>query len=578
MSCPMHPVSRKTKTIHIVLLLLACACSVRSFAQSDSSGQLSGRYFVPLNGFSYHLADRMDIRYPLSYRHLHTALKPYYRDEISHLTQAVQKADAMDNTDAFNIDYLKNDNREFWSKQNSRYYKGDLFGFFYPEPATFYQFFSVRINPVLHTAFGYSNDSIGLRFVNTRGVELRGSIDNKVGFYFYATDNQAILPDYVQQRVDAAPQVVPGEGVAKLFKDNGVDYLSARGYISFDATEHIQFQFGHDKIFIGDGIRSLIWSDNADDQLMLRIRTKLWRIQYMNMFTELANYDGSNIYNSLIHKKYAALHVINIPIAPTVQIGLFESIVFDRYDARGNETGFELNYLNPIIFYRAVESGLGSSDNATLGLFWKWNFLQRFSFYGQFILDEFVASEFIAQDGWWGNKYGWQSGIKYIDAFGIGQLDLQYEFNMVRPYTYSYDDDNGSSYTHYAQAIAHPLGANFKEHVVSIWYEPLPKLVIQDRLMLAVYGADSAGLNYGGNIFSDYNTYVQAYGNTIAQGIRDQIFLQDVLVSYYFWHNTSIDARLIYRQVNSELAARNSSTLYWSIGIRMQEVPRWNLF
>lgn len=96
--------------------------------------------------------------------------------------------------------------------------------------------------------------------------------------------------------------------------------------------------------------------------------------------------------------------------------------------------------------------------------------------------------------------------------------------------------------------------------------------------MLAVYGADSAGLNYGGNIFSDYNTYVQAYGNTIAQGIRDQIFLQDVLVSYYFWHNTSIDARLIYRQVNSELAARNSSTLYWSIGIRMQEVPRWNLF
>lgn len=559
-------------------MLLALLSGNRVFAQSDSSLQLKGTYFVPLNGFSYHLADRLDIQYPSGYRHLHTAFKPYYRDEISSLTGAVVRAAMQDSSDDFNIDYLKNDNREFWSKQQSHYYRGDIFGFFYPEPATFYQFFSVRVNPVLHTAVGYGNDSIGLRFINTRGVELRGSIDNKVGFYFYATDNQAILPDYVQQRVDAAPQVVPGEGVSKVFKSEGVDYLSARGYISFHATEHIRVQFGHDKFFIGDGIRSLIWSDNADDQLMLRLRTKLWRIQYMNMFAELANYDGSNIYNSLIQKKYAALHAINIPIKPTLHIGLFESIIFDRYDARGNETGFELQYLNPIIFYRAVESGLGSSDNTTLGLFWKWNFLQRFSFYGQFVLDELVVSEFIANDGWWGNKYGLQTGIKYIDAFGIAQLDLQYEFNLVRPYTYAYDDDNGSSYTHYAQAIAHPLGANFKEHLIAIWYEPMPKLIIQDRMMIALQGADTAGVNFGSNIFADYNTYEQAYGNTIGQGIREQIFLQDVLVSYYFWHNTAIDARLIYRQVNSVLPERSSESLYWSIGIRMQEVPRWNIF
>jgi hypothetical protein len=33
------------------------------------------------------------------------------------------------------------------------------------------------------------------------------------------------------------------------------------GYISFNATKHINFQFGHDRQFWGDGYRSLIWSD-----------------------------------------------------------------------------------------------------------------------------------------------------------------------------------------------------------------------------------------------------------------------------------------------------------------------------
>ena len=167
--------------------------------------------------------------------------------------------------------------------------------------------------------------------------------------------------------------------MAKIFKEEGFDYLSSHGYITFNATKNIAVQFGQDKIFIGDGIRSLIWSNNAKDHLMLKINTKIWRANYQNVFTELANYDGSNIYNSLVHKKYAAMHHLNFPITKNFHLGLFETIIFDRTGLYGAEKGFELNYLNPVIFYRAVESGLGSSDNVVLGTNWKWNFLQRFS-------------------------------------------------------------------------------------------------------------------------------------------------------------------------------------------------------
>ena len=50
-------------------------------------------------------------------------------------------------------------------------------------------------------------------------------------------------------------------------------------------------------------------------------------------------------------------------------------------------------------------------------------------------------------------------GLKYIDVLGIDNLDYQVEWNTARPYTYSHYDD--ANYTHYNQALAHPVGSKF---------------------------------------------------------------------------------------------------------------------
>lgn len=571
MPCLLCNLVHKSKLILNCLLIAALLCANNAHAQQAVALPQWGNAYTPLGSSSYHLLDRIDIQYSNTYRNLHTAVKPYLREDIAALTLKYAKFDSTTAREKFNVNYLCADNGEL-AIPNDDYYTGELFNFFYPEPATFYQFFTVRVNPIIYNSFGLSADTNALRFQNTRGLELRGSIDNKVGFYLRATDNQAVFPLYVKERVDAAPQVVPGEGVAKLFKADGFDYLSASGYVTFNATEHIAMQFGHDKIFIGDGIRSLIWSDNAKNQLFFKINTKIWRANYQNVFMELANYDGSNIYNSLVSKKYAAIHHLNFPITKNLHVGLFETIIFERTGLYGQPNGFELNYLNPVIFYRAIESGLGSSDNVVLGTNWKWNFLKQFSFYGQFVLDELVVSEFIANNGWWGNKYALQSGLKYINAFSIDQLDLQYEFNMARPYTYSYEDENGSSYTHYAQSLAHPIGANFKEHLIAVWYQPLPRVTINNTFMLAQYGTDSAGTNFGGNIFNDYNTYQSAYGNFIGQGIANKLLLNDVVVSWQFWHNAYLDLRCTYRKLDSDVDVDDSNELFFSIGVRLNEV------
>ena len=94
--------------------------------------------------------------------------------------------------------------------------------------------------------------------------------------------------------------------------------------------------------------------------------------------------------------------------------------------------------------------------------------------YGQLLLDEFKLSEVRAGDGWWGNKFGFQLGGKYIDAFNIKNLDLQLEHNRVRPFTYSHGD-SVANYTHYNMPLAHPLGANFQEVIGIARYQPAPK-------------------------------------------------------------------------------------------------------
>src|SRR5690606_6726891 len=117
--------------------------------------------------------------------------------------------------------------------------------------------------------------------------------------------------------------------------------------------------------------------------------------------------------------KYATMHHLSMNVTKWLNIGLFESVVFNRNDH------YEVSYLVPIIFYRQIERAQGSPDNALLGMNFKALVARRLQFYGQFLLDEFKAKELTAGNSWWGNKFGVQVGGKYFDAFGIKNLDLQ---------------------------------------------------------------------------------------------------------------------------------------------------------
>ncbi|MGI9541661.1 MAG: hypothetical protein ACR2MX_00295 [Cyclobacteriaceae bacterium] len=537
--------------------------------------------YVPYNKDYYDVVDRYEIRSGKFAAGHAQGVKPYFRKAVAALTDSLFLDYDLSKSDNFNLQYLANDNWE-WSERDKNNSSKKLFNFFYEKQSDLYhvdtEHFDLHVNPVFHFGLGAESGEDGL-YINTRGLELRGMINRKVGFYTYFADNQMRFPTYVRDWMSDDRFVVPGQGFWKSFKTNGVDFLSARGYITWNAAKFIDFQFGHDKNFIGPGYRSLLLSDFSNSYLFLKINTKIWRINYTNLFTEMRADAPGNIGGSFgdidYPKKYLALHRLGINITDQFNLGVYEAIIFGQDNTSNGGTAFELDYLNPIVFYRTIEQSGGSQDNAILGADFTWYFLNHFSLYGQLMFDEFLLDEVKAGDGWWANKFAWQLGLKYIDVVGIKNFDLHLETNFARPYTYAHKT-TFTNYSHYRQPLAHPLGANFKEFLVVAKYQPTPRLSLIGKIISSNYGSDADSTNWGGNIQLNYLTHEQEYNNEIGQGIANDLFYGSFTASYHLKHNLFIDFKQIYRKLaiaGQEDRKTNvtSMALRFNIGQRQHE-------
>ena len=501
-------------------------------------------------------------------------LKPFTR---KYAVQAPERFDlhtgmqALSKTDEYNIRSLYLNNIEWLPDSvKAKLASTKPIGRFYRTPANLYEVhipdFDLIINPVIQFKLSKEKNNEEGLFQNTRGLAVRGQIAQKIGFAAYLTDNQERDPLYVQGW-EHKFKSVPGGGFYKNFKSTGYDYFDARGYITFTAAKYIGVTFGYDRNFIGNGYRSLFLSDFSQNNLFLKLNTRIWKFNYQNLFMELQQTEPRGP-DRLLRKKYAAMHHLDVNLTKSVNVGLFEGVLF------GRSNHFEFGYLVPLIFYRSIEQQNGSADNSVAGIDFKANALKRFQVYGQFLLDEFNLKQIKAGTGWWANKWGLQLGAKYIDAFTVKNLDLQVEMNAVRPFTYSHGD-SVANYTHYNQPLAHPLGANFKEVIGIARYQPAPRWLIEGKLMGWKQGLDSNSQSYGSNIFLP-NTppfRVGDYGYKIGSGMEAKTIYASLLLSYEVKQNLFIEASAVYRKfdVPSNTGLSNTSTVV-SFGVR------WNAF
>jgi hypothetical protein len=266
-------------------------------------------------------------------------------------------------------------------------------------------------------------------------------------------------------------------------------------------------------------------------------------------------------------RKYAAMHHATFHFKPWLNVGVFEGVI------SGRKNHFEFQYLNPLIFYRTIEQAIGSPDNAVIGLDARIIPFKRTELYGQLLIDEFIFGAIKAGKGDWRNKQAIQAGIKHVDVAGVKNLDVQLEFNYIRPFTYSYSDSI-ADYSHYNQSLAHPNGANLSELIAIVRYQPLPRLRFSVEAINRIQGLDtSATFSNGGNIFKDYTLRNGLEtGFTMYNGNKTRTLYVNTNASYQVYNNAYIDAGVTINNSSNITTTAKSTFAY--LGARLNYARR----
>jgi hypothetical protein len=431
------------------------------------------------------------------------------------------------------------------------------------------------INPVLDLQIGKDDSSVNdYTYNNTRAIQIQGGLGKKFNFSTSFYESQGKFADYVNDYARTNKPnnnsfgLVPGRGRAKKFKDNGFDYPIAEAYLSYTPNNYFNFQFGHGKNFIGDGYRSFMLSDVASPYPYLKISTQFWKIKYTNLWMFLDDVRPEVSANGISSRKFVSLHHLSWNVNKKLNIGLFEAVV----SSNENKTGLDVNFFNPIIFLRALEFTRGTGGgNALLGLSTKYKLTKNISTYSQFVLDELTVGRFFNGDGYWGNKFAFQFGAKFYNAFKVDHLYLQSEINLSRPYTFAHENPI-LNYGHFNQPIGHLWGSNFWEFIGIARYKK-NRWFANAKFNIGQKGLDNNGLNYGGNIYLSNNDRIANTGNELLQGIKTNIFIADFQGGYIVNPSTNLQffGGLIFRDFNPTMETTDltrEKTTWFTIGLR----------
>ena len=529
--------------------------SINTAALTYQNKEFSSQLNIPFTHQGYAKFDRHLNMIGLN---SHTAAKPYIYQDVARYYDLKQ----------VNLQTYK-EGTSWWSKKLFNEHlvqvQGDDYWF--------------TFDPIFDLQAGKDNAAdFSTTFNNTRGVYIQGGLGKQFSFSTSFYESQGRFAHYINNYAESLrafgpdPAIIPGRGIGKRFKKDAYDYPVAEAYLSYTPNKFINIQFGHGKNFIGDGYRSLLQSDVSSPSTFLKLNTKFWKIKYTNTWMWLRDVRPEVVQDKAFLTKYMANHYLSWNVSKRFNLGLFESVMWTN----SNDRGFDVNYLNPLIFFRALEFETGQgAGNALVGLSGKYKLSNNANIYSQFILDEFSLNDITGGKKSWKNKYGYQIGLKYFNAFKIDNLLFQMEYNRVRPYTYSHNTIV-LNYAHDNQSMAHLWGSNFSETILigryhyNRWFADA-KIVFGKKGF--DFNNDVDDFSYGGDIYRNYNERPFDSGVTVGQGNTTNIFHFELQSGYVLNPTTNLKlfAYVSYRDFNPDAdtaASFKNSTLWFSLGLR----------
>jgi hypothetical protein len=350
------------------------------------------------------------------------------------------------------------DERKYYSKEATKLFRDHLFSIRKDD-------FFLALDPLFDFTLGKDiADTTYFKtqkmFTNQRGAQLIGDLGEKFSFQTSFYETQIVVPVYLKNYCDSAG-IFPGWGRTKDFNQRGYDFGVSTGWISYSPIKELNLQFGQGKSIYGNGYRSILWSDAAFNTPYIKATAALLggKLQYSAMYATLQTLNRlplGEVPEALFIRKGASVNYLSWIPTRGVELGLFESVIWQGYDSTGTR-GPSFGAYVPVIGFNAAVHGLDDAENVMTGVNARFTLGSSTTLYGQFALDSRKHKAF-----------GWQAGAKFFDAF-ITRLDIQFEWNSLSDYIYT-NAEPFQSYSHFNQPLGHPTGGATEELLVIVNY------------------------------------------------------------------------------------------------------------
>ncbi|RPI18429.1 MAG: hypothetical protein EHM58_05675 [Ignavibacteriae bacterium] len=366
---------------------------------------------------------------------------------------------------------------------------------------------------------GADGDSLGKPHVllGQLGTRLRGTLFNSVGYYFRLS-NGVRLGGTDKDALFAAsfdPQLA---STRKFISEGSKTYDNFEGYLRYaTSADWLGLTIGREALNMGPGYLDNLFLSNKNvapfDFLKLDLHYK--KIRYSFFHSSIVGSDTAGVQLS---SKYLVFHRVEIGpmFSGFMKLGFSEMLLYSN-------TPINFAFLNPFAFLTSADLNAElpgkDANNALIGIDAQFFPVKKLSLQGSLLIDdldfETLGKSNAASNT---NKFAFQGGLSWQDAFMLKNLNLIYEFTHIEPFVYTHRL-NKNSYTHWNLPLGHALNPNSDEHAFNLSYNLGSRLNVN-----LMYQLQRTGLNY----FDSTGNFINV-GSSILRGENDVVVKNEFL-------------------------------------------------
>ena len=301
----------------------------------------------------------------------------------------------------------------------------------------------------------------------TINTDLRGYAVSKIGYSFGER-----LTFYNGMRLD---QNLQDDSLYTGALWRGFSGYTEQAYIATEIGP-LSFRFGRDWQRWGPGhTSSLLLSDNTKPFDLGAMSVAAGNFQFTSVVMQLDAVlidDSTNtisLTEGTLHRRFLSAHRLDWQVSDKLRLGAAEAVLYG-----GENRTFEMQFLNPVIFYHGEQENAGIEGNTLVSADFSYFPAKNWHIYGEFLADDIQFDRKKVSD-LEPPEIGWLLGLAKAGIWGLDQLTVRLEYSGVTNRTYNTLQPD-QKYLHQNYCIGNKNGNDFDSWNCSLNYWHNPRL------------------------------------------------------------------------------------------------------